>query len=186
MTTRSAKTSNMLDVKSSLLLIVDVQEKLMPVISEQKNVISNIVKLVTFGELVNIPIVYTEQYKLGATMPEIKERLSHSEQILKKEFNCFINDNFRKRIDSSKISSLIVAGVETHICICQTALEAIGQYNVHVVSDAVSSRTRANHKVGIERMFQSSVVITSTEMVMFELLKKADTEEFKKTLELIK
>ena len=141
MTTKSAKTSKMLDVKSSLLLIVDVQEKLMPVISEQKNVISNIVKLVTFGELVNLPVVYTEQHKLGATMPEIKERLSHSEPIVKKEFNCFLNDNFRKQINRLKISSLIVAGVETHICICQTALEAIGQYNVHFVSDAVFHHT---------------------------------------------
>ena len=176
----------MLDVKSSLLLIVDVQEKLMPVISEKEDVISNIIKLVTFGELVNLPVVYTEQYKLGATMPEIKKRLSQSEPIVKKEFNCFLNDNFRRQINRLKISSLIVAGVETHICVSQTALEAIGQYNVHVVSDAVSSRTPANHKVGIERMYQSGVVITSTEMVMFELLKKADTEEFKKTLELVK
>ncbi|MDR4506111.1 MAG: hydrolase [Candidatus Scalindua sp.] len=184
--TKLTKTQKMLNVKSSILLIVDIQEKLMPAISEQEKIISNITKLITFAEIVHLPVIYTEQHKLGPILPEIKAGLSHGELICKKEFNCFLNDSFRRQIDSSHISSLIIAGVETHICISQTALGAIENYHVHVVSDAVSSRTQENHEIGLARMYQSGIVITSIEMVMFELLRTSDSEEFKRALPLIK
>ena len=186
MTARAINIPKILDVKNSALLIVDVQEKLMPVIFEKEMVISNTIKLIKFAEIVNIPVIYTEQYKLGSTMPEIKKELSDAEPISKKEFGCFMNENFREYIKRLNIASLIITGVETHICVSQTTLEALEKYNVHVVSDAVSSRTKENRKVGLDRMYQSGAVISSTEMVMFELLGKADTDEFRKTLKLIK
>ena len=186
MTAEVSSVPEMLNVKNSLFLVVDVQEKLMPVISEHEKVVSNVIKLIKFAEIVNLPVIYTEQYKLGCTIPKIKNELSGTGPIYKKEFGCFQNDGFKEYIKKFDLSSLIIAGVEAHVCVSQTALWALEKYNVHVVSDAVSSRTHENRKVGLERMRDRGTVITSTEMVMFELLKKADTEEFKKALKLIK
>ncbi len=186
MNSKNNKSYGLISAKDSLLLIVDVQEKLMPVISNNDEVIANIVRLVKFANIINMPVIFTEQVKLGKTAPEIMTEHNGLNPIQKREFGCFSNDEFVNHIASLDVSTLIVAGVEAHVCISQTVTGALEKYNVHVVSDAVSSRTIQNRKVGLDRMQNNGAVITSTEMVIFELLKCAGTEEFREALRLVK
>lgn len=178
--------SKIIDIRDSILLVIDIQERLMPVISGREAVEKNAVKLAKFAKIVGLPVIYTEQEKLGATVPELKAELTGLQPITKKEFGCFLNESFREEFAKLDLKNIIITGVETHICVTQTALAALDRYNVHIVSDAVSSRTKENKKVGLDRMRAAGAVITSTEMVMFELLKEAGSAEFKETLKLVK
>jgi len=177
---------NLISRKNSVLIIIDVQDKLMPVIANQEKVIANIVRLLKLSHIIGLPILLTEQEKLGHTLPEIKKEIPNLPPITKSAFNCFLGDEFTNRIRQMGRKTLILAGVETHICIAQTSLAAIPKFNVQVVSDAVSSRLLDNWAIGLERMRQSGVTITSTEMLIFELLERAGTDEFRATLKLMK
>lgn len=177
---------NLISRDDSVLVVIDVQEKLMPVIANQEKVIDNAVRLIKFSQVIGLPVILTEQEKLGATVPEIEELTQDLRPISKVVFNCFANDEFASQVHQMKRSTLILTGVETHICVAQTALHALPDLGVHVVSDATSSRTVDNWSIGIERMRQSRAVITSTEMLVFELLQRAATDEFKATLPLVK
>ncbi len=172
--------------EDSVLVIIDVQEKLMPVIPNRQQVIDNIIRLLKFARVIGLPVILTEQDKLGPTLPEVKKEIPGVDPIIKTSFNCFYCPAFSEQVKKPGRNTLILAGVENHICVAQTALHALPNFNVHVVSDAVSSRTPENRGVGMERMRQFGTVITSTEMLIFELLKEAGTEEFKKVLPLVK
>jgi len=177
---------NLISRKNSVLIIIDVQDKLMPVIANQEKVILNIVRLLKFSHIIGLPILLTEQEKLGQTLPEIKKEIPNLQPITKSAFNCFLDDEFTKRIRKIGRKTLILAGVETHICLAQTAIAAIPKFEVQVVSDAVSSRLLDNWAIGLERMRRSGVIITSTEMLIFELLERAGTDEFRAALKLMK
>jgi len=177
---------NKLKREDSLLVIVDIQEKLAPAVSERQKVLLNVVRLVKFAKLIGLPILVSEQQKLGPTVEEIKSELPLYDPVSKLAFDCFAVPEFREKLETLGRRSLIVTGLETHICVSQTAISGLSQYNVHGVSDAMSSRSAHNWEVGIERMRQHGVVITSTEMVIYELLEKAGTDEFKAALPLIK
>ena len=179
-------TKNLISRKNSILVIIDVQDKLMPVIANREKVIDNIVRLVKFSHIIGLPILLLEQEKLAHTLFEIKKEIPNLPPITKSVFNCFSCAAFTKRIRQIGKKTLILAGVETHICIAQTALSAIPKFEVQVVSDAVSSRSLDNWAIGLERMRQSGVTITSTEMLIFELLERAGTEEFRAALKLVK
>lgn len=177
---------NLITREDSVLIVIDVQEKLMPVIANREKVIDNIIRLLKFAQIIGLPVILTEQQNLGPTVPEIKNEIPDSQPISKIVFNCFFCDDFVNHIPQMGRKTLILTGVETHICVAQTALHALPNFTVHVVSDAVSSRTTDNWNVGIERMRQSGAIITSTEMVIFELLQRAGTDEFRETLNLVK
>lgn len=172
--------------EDAVLLVIDVQEKLMPVIANSKRVIDNIVRLLKFAPIIGLPVILTEQEKLGPTVAEVKKQIPDVRPIGKVDFNCFSCHEFADRISQIGRSSLILTGVEAHICVAQTALHALADFQVHVATDAVSSRTLDNWSVGIDRMRQNGAQITSTEMVVFELLRRAGTDEFKATLPLVK
>ena len=168
------------------LIIIDVQEKLMPVISGKEGVVQNVIRLARFADIAGIPVVVTEQEKLGPTLPEVKKELAAFKPVPKAHFNCFACKEFRDEISMINRHTLVLAGAEAHICVLQTALHGIGNYNVHVVIDAVSSRTPENRKVAMDRMMQRGATITSTEMFIYEILQKSGTDEFKATLPLVK
>lgn len=172
--------------EESILVVIDIQEKLMPTIAESEKVIRNAVRLLQFAKIIDIPVILSEQDKLGATVPEIKQELTGCAPAVKITFDALLCDAFAEQLHGLKRKAIILTGVETHVCVTQTALHALPDYAVHVVSDAVSSRTQENWRVGLERMRQHGAVITSTEMVLFELLKRAGTDEFKKVLPLVK
>ncbi|HEX2966285.1 MAG TPA: isochorismatase family protein [Syntrophorhabdaceae bacterium] len=172
--------------KECALIIIDAQEKLMPVISGKEEVTANLVRLVKFSRLTQIPIVVTEQEKLGGTIREIADLLPEQRFLKKLEFNCFLNRDFAAHVKTLKKQNLIIAGVEAHICITQTALSGLENYTIHVVSDAVASRAPYNKKVALQRVQKAGATITTTEMFMYEILQKAGTDEFKSVLPLVK
>ncbi|MFH1328238.1 MAG: hydrolase [Candidatus Bathyarchaeota archaeon] len=174
--------------EKTALVIIDVQEKLLQLVSEKEKLVKNIVKLIKFAEIINIPIILTEQYPkgLGLTVKAIRKTLTGVSPIAKTSFNCFASKEFNGWLLKRKISTLMITGIEAHICIFQTALEAVDNFQVCVISDAVASRTKENWQVALERMRQNGVIISSTEMAICELLKDAKTKEFKKSLNLLK
>ena len=187
--TESVEALGLLSKDGAVLLIIDIQEKLFPHIHKKEEVSKNVRRLIKFMKIVGIPIVLTEQYPkgLGRTIREIKELIPEVKPIEKVEFSCLGSEEFRgvlKRLDAK---TLILTGIETHICVSQTAIEALDMgYGVHVVSDATSSRREEDRTVGIERMRQSGAVISSTEMLIYEVLRRAGTKEFKEALRLVK
>jgi len=172
--------------QGSLLAIIDAQERLLPVIDGREAVVENIVRLLRFARIIGLPMVVTEQEKLGATVEPIRSQLEVYEPIPKATFDSFGCLQFKDRLAQMVPQNLILAGVEAHICVAQTALGGLEEYNVHVVSDAVSSRSPANRQVALNRLARAGAVITSTEMVIYELLVQAGTDEFRSVLPLVK
>ena len=132
--------------------------------------------------MLNIPIVLTEQYQkgLGPTVAEIKEQLPSYQPIEKLTFNCCEEPNFLNKIKKLNKKTIILTGMEAHICVLQTCIGLLNErYNVHLVRDAVCSRAKENRKTAIEFMRDAGAVVTCTETVLFQLLKVAGTEEFK-------
>ena len=170
----------------AVLVIIDMQERLLPVISGKERVVENALRLVKFARIIGLPILLTEQQNLGGTTAELRVELKDIEPIIKWEFDCFESRVFIDRLGRLNRHTLIIAGIEAHICVAQTALHALSHYKVQVVSDAVSSRSPHNWEVAIERMRHNGVIVTSTEMVIYELLGRAGTAEFKEALKLVK
>lgn len=170
----------------SLLVIVDMQERLVPVMEQKDSLVKNVCTLVKCSNLFGIPVVVTEQQKLGDTIQEIREELGGISPVEKVEFDCFRSEAFRRRLADLGKQVLVLVGIEAHICVTQTALHAVRDYQVHVVSDAVSSRSLENKRVALDRMTQAGVILSSTEMAIFELLEKAGTDTFKEVLKLVK
>jgi nicotinamidase-related amidase len=177
---------NLISRDGSVLVVIDVQERLMPVIANKDVVRDNVVRLLKFAQIVGLPIILTEQQKLGDTLSEVLQARPDLQPIRKLDFDCFGCQEFVEKTRGLDPKTLILTGVETHICVAQTALHAVPDYTVHVVGDATSSRSRDNWKVALERMRQAGVVITSTEMVIYELLQRAGTDEFRAVLPLVK
>lgn len=173
---------------NSLLVIIDIQEGLVPVIEGSSKIIQNANRLATGAGILNVPLIVTEQYPKGLKKTVADIPLPASQQIIEKTcFSCMLSDAFIRALDSFDVSTLILAGVESHICVLKTALDALEKgFDVHVVADAVGSRTNENKALALERMKQSGIFLTSTEMVLFQMLDDSKTEEFKKISSLIK
>ena len=175
--------------KNSVLVIVDIQERIIPKIFDKHTIISNTVTLIKSAGILNIPIVVTEQYPkgLGATIPEIKDLMVSWQPIEKICFSCFGSNDFSRKLKELKRDNLILCGIESHVCITQTVLDGLKLgYSVFFIKDAISSRTENNRETGFERMAQAGAIPSSTEMVMFELLKEAGTDKFKQMVTMIK
>jgi len=173
------------------LMVVDIQERLMPVIESRDQVVKNAVLLLKAAKAMKIPILATTQYvaRIGDLLPEIMAELEGVSPIDKMEFGGFNNKAVKKAIGHlpKEIDTVILCGVETHICIYQTSLGAILEgYKVWVPADAVSSRVRHNHRTGISRIREIGGVVANTELVIYELLHKAGTQEFKELLPFLK
>ena len=170
----------------SLLIVIDLQEKLMPVIHDREEVVLNTARLVRFCELVKIPVVFTEQQKLGPTLAAVRGPSADFGAIEKVHFNCFLSPQFSEAVTQTGRQTIILTGVESHICVAQTAIAAASRWNVHVISDAVSSRSPANKTVALARMRDAGAIISSTEMFIYEVLVQGGTDEFRSVLPLVK
>jgi nicotinamidase-related amidase len=180
-----------LNVDECALAVIDIQQKLLPPIFNKEQLIRNASLLIRLAKILNIPTLLTTQYAkgLGGTVPEIASLMDGTEAIDKLEFSCFGKDTFCSAVKSlpGKRNTMLLCGMETHICVMQTALGALEQgYLVHVASDAVGSRAESNWKVGLERMRDAGCVISSTEMMMYELLRQSGTAAFKELLPYLK
>lgn len=171
-----------LDRNNVALVIIDIQERLAVVMKEKNKVINNCLHLIELSKLLNMPIILTEQYPkgLGPTVEEIKNALPEYKPIEKLTFSCCDEPSFFEKIKKIDKKTLILSGMETHVCILQTCIGLLSSgYNVHIAKDAICSRTKDNWKTGIEFMRDAGAVITCTETVLFQLLKIAGTQEFK-------
>lgn len=167
----------------SLLLIIDVQERLAPAMDSPREVITNCSKLLAVAKSLDVPFIIAEQYPqgLGQTMVDLRQAAGEEARYYAKtEFSCTQNSEIMAAIEKSGKKQIIIAGIETHICITQTALELKkAGFEVFVVSNACSSRDSLQNVLGLQRMSRNGVDIVSSEMVMFEWLEKSGTEEFK-------
>jgi nicotinamidase-related amidase len=178
-----------LNKEDAVLLIVDIQERLAVVMKEKDRVVRNCQHLIELAKMIDIPVVVTEQYPkgLGRTVPELQSVLPEYKPVEKISFDCCRLPAFMQELKGHKRKTVIVAGMETHICVLQTTLGLLkAGVNVHVVEDAVCSRTAENWRTGIELMRDAGAVVTCTETALFQLLKVAGTEEFKKISQRIK
>jgi len=176
--------------EDALVVIIDVQEKLVKVMEEEifKKILKNIVMLIELCKLCQIPVVFTEQYPkgLGQTLNEITSMLN-GKAIEKISFSSVDEEKFITKIKELDRKKIILTGMETHVCVWQTALDLLlRDYHIFVPDDAVCSRRKEEWETGLEFIKNAGGVITCTETLIFQILKKAGTDEFKKMLELVK
>jgi len=173
------------------LVVVDIQEKLLPPIHEKERLVRNTQILIRLANILEMPVLVTTQYAkgLGGIVAPITELLPQVSAMDKTEFSCFGSEQFCSALKGfpRKRNTVLLCGMETHICVMQTALAALNKgYLVHVASDAVGSRSEWNWKIGLQRMRDAGAVISSTEMMMYELLRGSGTPAFKQLLPYLK
>ncbi|MEW6347734.1 MAG: hydrolase [Thermodesulfobacteriota bacterium] len=179
----------MLHAQDSLLVLVDVQEKLASAMHNRDAVINNTVKLVQGLRVLEVPILFSEQNPkgLGPTVPEVRQALGDLDAVTKLSFSCCGEERFMKELQALNRKQILVAGIECHVCVYQTVADLINMgCEVQVVADAVSSRTPENKAIGLEKCKDAGAAITSTETAIFELLKKAEGDKFKQILKVVK
>jgi nicotinamidase-related amidase len=180
-----------LQADKTALVVVDIQEKLLPPIFNKAELVRNSQLLIRAAQILQMPVLLTTQYArgLGGIVPGIASLLPQTTITDKVEFSCFGSDRFCSAVKSlpGNRNTMLVCGMEAHICVMQTVLAGLDNgYIVHVPADAVGSRTKLNWKLGLGRMHDAGAVISSTEMAMYELLRASGTPAFKQMLPYIK
>jgi len=176
--------------EESLLVIIDFQEKLFPSVDEKyrKSILEKLPKLIESAKILGIPVIYTEQYPrgLGHTITDISSKLK-GKPIEKTSFSCFGSSEFTDRVVESAARYLIIAGIETHICVNQTVFDALGMgYTPIIVEDCSGSRGTSDHETAIRKMENNGVIVESSEMIIYEWLESAGNRNFKKVLDVVK
>jgi nicotinamidase-related amidase len=171
------------------LVVVDMQERLLPAMHQAESVVQNVTRLARAVALLRVPVCVTEQYRkgLGPTVQEIAESIVGFAPLAKTAFSVCGAPGFLEALGARGISEVILCGIESHVCVLQSCLELLERgLKIFIVADATTSRTLENHGLAIERMREAGGIIVSTEMLIFELLERAGTDEFRKILPLIK
>lgn len=179
----------MLRIENCCLVVVDVQGKLARLMHEKENLFTNIKILIKAFRILNIPVLCCRQapQSLGPVVPEIAELLENTEPIDKLSFSCCGNDTFNSKLAALNRKQVLLCGIETHVCIYQTAVHLKDSgYDITVIADAVSSRTESNKTFALNKMQSLAVDISTTEMALFELLKTAEHSDFRQVAKLIK
>ena len=181
-----------LDRANTVLVVIDVQEKLMPVIDRADAVLRHIERLIRGAHILGVPVLLTEQYVkgLGPTHESIRDAFDQTGGYRPIEKNCFSAhgcEPFAAQLAALGRRQVVVAGVETHVCVYQTVMDLLAaKLEVTVVADAVSSRTAENREIALRRFVSEGVKLSSTEMALFELLEVSGTEEFRAISRLVK
>ena len=179
----------MLNIEKTALVIIDVQEKLSRVMHEKEKLFENLQKLIKGVQILGIPIIVTEQNPngLGPTVPEIAPLLTDSKPVTKFSFSCCGEEPFMREIEKLNRKQILLTGIETHVCVYQTAVDLIeASYEVHTVVDSVSSRTLENKNLALDKMKSEGVRLTSVEIALFELLRTAASPKFKELSKIVK
>ncbi len=175
--------------ENTVIIAIDFQERLFPVMNAKEKLLQNVVKLIKGAKALEVPVIVPEQYPkgLGPTIPEIKELLPGMKPVEKVCFSCCDNDAFNQALAALNRKQVLIAGIEAHICVYQTAAALARQgYEVQVVTDCVSSREPENKAVAIQKMGALGILPSSTEMVLFEMLKVAQGDKFKQISSIVK
>ena len=175
--------------EATILVLIDYQERLFPVMHDRERLLRNVLKLVRGAAVFGLPVIVTEQYPrgLGPTLPEIRDLLPGVTPIAKTCFSACDEAGFMAALDASGRRQVLLAGIETHVCVCQTAVTlARSGRQVHVVTDACASRDPANEVAAYTKMQAAGVSPTNVEMALFELLKVGQGGVFKQIRDIIK
>jgi len=178
----------LMSAENGSLLVVDVQDKLLPHVHDWQALLQNVIWLVRVARRIGVPVMATEQYPkgLGETIPELKEVLP-SPPLVKMHFSCGADPAFAAALEKTGRRQVVVCGMESHVCVFQTVRDLVAMgYEVHVCEDAVSSRQELHRASGIELCREAGATITNAETVIFDLLHVAGTPEFKKVSALVK
>ena len=178
---------------NTVLALIDIQGKLAQMMYKKDDLFNALQTLIKGMNILNVPVIWVEQIpdKLGPTIPEVAdlmhELMPDVTPIAKKSFSCCANDSFMASLDALQKKQVLVAGIESHICLYQTAVDLLKNgFEVQVVTDCVSSRTKRNKKLGIERIVQAGGASTSVEMIIFELMKVAEGDAFRQMVKVVK
>jgi nicotinamidase-related amidase len=179
----------MLNEKDCCLVVVDVQGKLADLMHDKVTLFKNIRILIQSAKILDIPILWCQQVPaaLGPTVPEIAELLAGCEPINKSSFSCCLCEEFNNKLEELGRKQVMLCGIETHVCVYQSAVDLIEKdFEVDVIADAVSSRTQANKEIGLDRLAEEGARLSSTELALFEILRTADHPQFKQIAKLVK
>jgi nicotinamidase-related amidase len=180
----------LMNSQTSVLMVVDVQDKLAAAMADRDETVRRVAMLLRGAARLEVPVVASEQYPagIGHLVDEVDEVLPPTAAVIEKlHFSCLAEPGFSERLSALGRSRMVVCGMETHVCVLQTALDLLGAgYQVFVVADACSSRAAADKAAGLARMAQAGVSVVTSEMVLFEWLHEAGTEAFRDLLRLIK
>jgi len=179
----------MLILENTVLIVVDVQEKLAHAMSEKRVLLENLEKIIKGAQILGIPILLTEQNpeELGPTIPEIARLLPNIQPVRKLSFSCCGSNRFMQALKALRRKQVLITGIEIHVCVYQTAVDLLNlEYEVQVVADAVSSRTVENRQIGLAKIRDAGAALTSIETALFELLKVAEGAKFKEILKIVK
>jgi len=179
----------LLSVEDSVLMVIDMQGNLYESMQDKQFLSENVQKLIRGVQVFGIPVIVTEQIpeKLGPTIDPVASLLPDVRRIPKSEFSCCDDEKIMKALKSVERRQVLLCGIEAHVCVYQTALDLLEfGYDVHLVADAVSSRTVRNREIGVEKMRDRGVHLASAEMVLFELIRTAEDPKFKEILKIVK
>ncbi len=175
--------------ETTALLIIDLQERILPVIRNYEVVVENTIKLIKGFKTLQLPIYFTEQYPkgLGPTSKKVLDELEGYSAIHKMSFSCSGAGDLFDELHKKKLSQIVVCGVESHVCIQQTVLDLLANnFQANLAADAVSSRKEIDYKTALQRMLALGAEITTTESILFELLEVCGTPEFKEVSKIVK
>jgi nicotinamidase-related amidase len=179
----------MLSTDNAVLVIIDVQERLLRVMPDKDKLVESFQKLIQGAKVLGVPTVMTEQYPqgLGPTVPEITQLLPEVKPITKVSFSCCQETGFTASLEALKRKQVLMTGIEAHVCVYQTALDLLANgFEVQVVADCVSSRTQFNRDIGLNRICAAGGSVTSVETALFELLRVARGDKFKEISKIVK
>ena len=178
-----------IELDQSAVLIIDIQEKLLPHMQEPQLLIENCQKLIKGLTVLNVPLVITEQYPkgLGATVEPVRTLLPECKPLEKISFSCCADESFNSALAELKPKYVIIAGIEAHVCVLQTVVDLIERkYQPVIIADCISSRRLNDKVIAVQRMFQEGAIISTYESILFELCRQAGTEKFKIISKIVK
>jgi len=179
----------MLEAKKCCLVLVDVQEKLIQVMQHPEIVVKNCAILIKIAKALDIPVLWCQQYTkaLGPTVAELSELLGGDQPVDKRTFSCYRAAEFTSKLKTLDANTAILCGIEAHVCVFQTAMDMLRmEMRVHVIADAVGSRSDQNKQIALSRMAVNNITISSTEMLLFELLATSEHPKFRELSSLIR
>jgi isochorismate hydrolase len=177
----------MLNREDAILAVIDIQGNLYLAMDEKEFLLANTAKLIKGINILDIPIILTEQVKIGPTIPELAELMTDVKPLIKNSFSCCGDPQFMEAMTAAGKRQVLICGIEAHVCAYQTSMDLLARgYEVYLVADAVSSRTARNREIGIQKLLASGAVLTSAEMALFELLKTATDPKAKDLFRIIK
>jgi len=181
--------SKLLKPEKTALLVIDVQERIIPVINDYNSVVENTLKLIKGFKVLGLPIFYTEQYPkgLGPTIQLIKDELPETEAIQKMSFSCSGAGELFDTLQNRRLSQVCVCGIESHVCVQQTVLDLLENgFQTNVAADATSSRKIKDYETALTRMRQHGAEVTTAEAMLFELMNVCGTDVFKQISKIVK